>query len=143
MIPETKMFALGSRCCVVCGHWVPLRSKDKPTIAGKCALCGYALPIEPPIIVEEAHMNTAAAVLFTSEEIKMVQESVRQHLGNASSCDAFRTHTDNRVEEEVYCEKCAAHRRCKMFARQIRSADEGQTIFYQCTKCNSEWQLNS
>ncbi|CAD2212957.1 Transcription factor S-II (TFIIS), putative [Angomonas deanei] len=50
---------------------------------------------------------------------------------------------DNRVLEEAYCEKCGDMRSCRSYARQIRSADEGQTIFYQCTTCKSEWQHNS
>lgn len=53
------------------------------------------------------------------------------------------TEVDNRIIEEAFCEKCGVHRPCKSFARQTRSADEGQTIFYQCTICSSEWQQNS
>jgi DNA-directed RNA polymerase subunit M/transcription elongation factor TFIIS len=50
---------------------------------------------------------------------------------------------DNRVVEEAFCERCNAFRRCFTFAQQTRSADEGQTIFYTCTVCRTEWSSNS
>ena len=36
------------------------------------------------------------------------------------------------VDEE--CPKCG-HRRLAYYTLQLRSADEGQTVFYECVKC--------
>ncbi|KAG5464265.1 hypothetical protein LSCM1_00446 [Leishmania martiniquensis] len=105
-------------------------------------------------------LNTSAALFFTETEVSAAVEHIRQALGDAASAGASPpfgsapgtaggatragiTEVDDRIIEEAFCETCGSHRPCKTFARQTRSADEGQTIFFQCTKCNSEWQQNS
>ena len=53
-------------------------------------------------------------------------------------------------EEEEYsgaiidetCNKCG-HGKMKFFTMQLRSADEGQTVFYTCCKCEYTYSLNS
>lgn len=102
--------------------------------------------------------NTSAALFFTEAEVSAAVEHIRQTLGGAAGAvssssaaggapvgarRAGTTEVDNRIIEEAFCETCGMHRPCKTFARQTRSADEGQTIFFQCTKCGSEWQQNS
>ncbi|KAL7707528.1 DNA-directed RNA polymerase I subunit [Lotmaria passim] len=108
--------------------------------------------------------NTAAAMFFTEEEVRQATKYITDALGdefvsggNGASSSASPTagatgaitkragqmEVDNRVIEDAFCETCGVHRPCKTFARQTRSADEGQTIFFQCTKCGSEWQQNS
>ncbi|KAG5490571.1 hypothetical protein JKF63_00691 [Porcisia hertigi] len=105
-------------------------------------------------------LNTSAALLFTEKEVTAAMEHIRQTLGDCAGAGAAsssaaapgtagrfqrigNTEVDNRIIEEAFCETCGVHTLCKTFARQTRSADEGQTIFFQCTKCGSEWQQNS
>jgi DNA-directed RNA polymerase I subunit RPA12 len=104
--------------------------------------------------------NTAAAMFFTEKEVTLAMQHIESLLGDelvngASTSSAAgvkaggitkragQMEVDNRVIEDAFCETCGVHRPCKTFARQTRSADEGQTIFFQCTKCGSEWQQNS
>ncbi|KPA81456.1 putative DNA-directed RNA polymerase I subunit [Leptomonas pyrrhocoris] len=102
--------------------------------------------------------NTAAAMFFTEKEVALATQYLHDSLGDelvggATSSKAGakgnvtkragQTEVDNRVIEDAFCETCGVHRPCKTFARQTRSADEGQTIFFQCSKCGSEWQQNS
>ncbi|BAT93047.1 DNA-directed RNA polymerase I subunit RPA12 [Vigna umbellata] len=39
------------------------------------------------------------------------------------------------------CEKCG-HDEANFYTRQMRSADEGQTTFYTCTRCGHQSQEN-
>lgn len=40
------------------------------------------------------------------------------------------------------CPKCN-HERASFYTMQLRSADEGQTVFYTCLKCAHKWRLNN
>ncbi|KAG5488837.1 hypothetical protein JIQ42_00454 [Leishmania sp. Namibia] len=105
-------------------------------------------------------LDTSAALFFTTKEVTAAVEHIRQTLSDSVGAGASSsfgsapgaaggakragiTEVDNRIIEDAFCETCGAHRPCKTFARQTRSADEGQTVFFQCTRCNSEWQQNS
>jgi DNA-directed RNA polymerase subunit M/transcription elongation factor TFIIS len=63
----------------------------------------------------------------------------------ASTIAASKKHKDTRQTEDCLCEKCGVVRKCYTHALQIRGADEGQTIFYECSapKCGHKWSLNS
>ncbi|EKX38496.1 DNA-directed RNA polymerase I subunit, RPA12 [Guillardia theta CCMP2712] len=49
---------------------------------------------------------------------------------------------DGRATVEENCPKCNNHE-AKYSTLQMRSADEGQTIFYECTKCGHVWSVNA
>ncbi|RNE99267.1 DNA-directed RNA polymerase [Trypanosoma conorhini] len=144
------VLSMGSACCASCGAWMPQqRGSPSSSPAMWCQQCGTHnynnSGIHGPYTCD-ARNNTAAALLFTPEEIRAAQAEVLTALAKTditAEMAVGNTHVDNRVLEEAFCDTCGVHRQCKVFARQIRSADEGQTIFYQCTKCNAEWQLNS
>lgn len=44
---------------------------------------------------------------------------------------------------EKYCNKCGSLTLQTYFTAQLRSADEGQTVFYRCTKCLIQTSENS
>lgn len=44
---------------------------------------------------------------------------------------------------EKYCNRCSALTLQTYFTAQLRSADEGQTVFYRCTKCLIQTSENS
>lgn len=44
---------------------------------------------------------------------------------------------------EKYCNRCSAQTYQTYFTAQLRSADEGQTVFYRCTKCLIQTSENS
>ncbi|KAH9598006.1 zinc finger protein [Trypanosoma melophagium] len=148
----SRALALGSTYCAVCGQWVSQQNGNQHTSMTWCQYCGSVQSSETGTQYEsyllDACNNTSAALLFTPAEIRAAEAEVisRRRKANAAGgreATLGTTQVDNRVLEEAFCENCGVHRQCKVFARQTRSADEGQTIFYQCTKCHSEWQLNS
>lgn len=49
---------------------------------------------------------------------------------------------DTRATVKEPCPKCA-HTEAKYATLQMRSSDEGQTVFYECTKCKHVWSINS
>lgn len=42
----------------------------------------------------------------------------------------------------VTCPRCN-HHELSFKTAQLRSADEGQTIFYECVKCKFTWSVNT
>ena len=87
--------------------------------------------------------RTERLLHFAVADVTSAMEQVQRYMQSAGPSKDEQTSKDHRVIEEAFCEKCGTHRPCRSFARQTRSADEGQTIFFQCTICNSEWSHNS
>lgn len=47
-----------------------------------------------------------------------------------------------RATIEEPCVKCG-HPEVGYYTVQLRSVDEGQTVFYECPKCNHTWSVNN
>lgn len=132
-------FLLGTVYCGICGELFPLGSSAHTTLV--CTACGETrLPT-----VAAAASSGAGSGVFSPDELSQARQAVKQRIQRLAVSDsvAGSVEVDNRVIEEAFCERCEKHTPCRSFARQTRSADEGQTIFFQCTVCKSEWQHNS
>ncbi|CAG9583961.1 RNA_polymerase_I_subunit_RPA12 [Leishmania major strain Friedlin] len=165
-----NVYSLGTLSCAVCGQTFPIHTNACQR--STCGWCGTLHEPGTHSALQQHHramrrtgdsvkmsskvcsLDTSAALFFTEKEVTAAVEYIRQTLGDTSPFGtapgaaggakrAGITEVDNRIIEEAFCEMCGVHRPCKTFARQTRSADEGQTIFFQCTKCSSEWQQNS
>ncbi|CAM73150.1 transcription factor S-II-like protein [Leishmania infantum JPCM5] len=165
-----NVYSLGTLSCAVCGQTFPIHTNACQR--STCGWCGTLHEPGTHSALQKHHramrrtsdgvktsskmcsLDTSAALFFTEKEVTAAVEYIRQTLGGTSPFGAAPgavggaksagiTEVDNRIIEEAFCETCGVHRPCKTFARQTRSADEGQTIFFQCTKCSSEWQQNS
>ncbi|CCW69214.1 unnamed protein product [Phytomonas sp. Hart1] len=154
------VYTLGTLSCAVCGQAFPINSCARMSMS--CGACG-TLHQAAETAGSHASSTTlsstsalyAAARLFTQDAVDAVmrwmEASQEEDASGTTAAGASTqgkprvgtTEVDNRVIEEALCETCGVHRPCKSFARQTRGADEGQTIFYQCTVCKSEWQQNS
>ena len=66
------------------------------------------------------------------------EEQIRQeNLGEKSQTPRLAI-----IEQECKSNDCDSNK-CYYTARQIRSADEGETIFYNCVKCGLRFTLNN
>ena len=66
------------------------------------------------------------------DEDRTTQEAGDEDLGNKE------THA---VIEEP-CPKCG-HPEQYFYTMQLRSVDEGSTVFYECPKCNNKYSVNN
>jgi DNA-directed RNA polymerase I subunit RPA12 len=53
-----------------------------------------------------------------------------------------RSNVPTRMTIEEPCIKCS-HPEVGYYTVQLRSVDEGQTVFYECPNCNHTWSLNN
>ncbi|PON93922.1 DNA-directed RNA polymerase subunit/transcription factor [Trema orientale] len=65
-------------------------------------------------------------------------EDIRRELGLLSQISEEKVEL-SKIKKK--CEKCG-HDEASYYTRQMRSADEGQTTFYTCTKCLHQFQDN-
>lgn len=54
----------------------------------------------------------------------------------------YRSNVPTRATIQEPCIKCNAPE-VGYYTVQLRSVDEGQTVFYECPKCNHTWSLNN
>lgn len=133
------MYTLGTHSCPCCGAISSAGLSTNPASVYQCDTCATPLAISTT-------QSISASSLFTPEALRLAQEAVHRRLQKSEAqwrSAAGAVKVDNRVMEEAFCEVCGKHTQCLSYARQTRSADEGQTIFYQCTICKTEWQQNS
>lgn len=48
----------------------------------------------------------------------------------------------SRATVDEPCPKCG-HQGLEFYTLQLRSADEGQTVFYECPSCKHKWSQNN
>lgn len=131
---QSNPFVMGSVFCPTCGFLFSLTT-DR---SSRQVVCHHCLQHSSGVAKTDDELFA-----FAPSDVAMAAEAIEAVLASLAPSVASQTAKDNRVIEEAFCERCNTHRPCRTFARQTRSADEGQTIFLTCTVCKSEWSLNS
>ncbi|PRP81725.1 RNA polymerase I subunit [Planoprotostelium fungivorum] len=103
--------------CPQCGTLLDLPSG--PSIS--CDLCKYTVQ---------------------TKELSSLQSTSRKAQEKRMEDQEEEDNTDARATILETCPKCH-HERAYFRTAQTRSADEGQTIFYECCQCGNNWTHNS
>lgn len=83
---------------------------------------------------------TTRETKYTIQGNKDVAKDSMKRKGNLINKNSKTSETQAVVEET--CPKCG-HNEASFYTMQMRSADEGQTVFYTCTKCEHKWKQNN
>ena len=113
--------------CDVCGNLVEV-SETADTL--QCKTCDNKvslLDIEFDNFVEELVLPRKPWAIKYYTDINKHEESAKHH---------------QTIEQRCVSENCDSNL-CYYTSRQMRSADEGETIFYQCVKCHTRFTLNN
>ena len=100
--------------------------------AVSCAVCSYSSNLSSMAsLPSSTTVSSDRAVPLwakSDEEQKILQAQVSSEPSRAT------------VEEP--CVKCGA-REVGFYTVQLRSVDEGQTVFYECPECRHTWSVNN
>ena len=149
--PRARLLPQGTLLCPACGDVFPLHSSCAIMSCNRCNAkvdIGSRLSSTAPGAVDVVRDLVAAA---KEANERHQRERLSVVVGNdgalgasaASEIAASKKKKDTRQTEDCLCEKCGVVRKCFTYALQIRGADEGQTIFYECSSCSTKWSLNS
>eukprot|EP01097_Dermamoeba_algensis_P009694 TRINITY_DN6921_c0_g1_i1.p1 TRINITY_DN6921_c0_g1~~TRINITY_DN6921_c0_g1_i1.p1 ORF type:complete len:188 (-),score=45.25 TRINITY_DN6921_c0_g1_i1:70-633(-) len=108
--------------CEECGALLMLQEGNTQVF---CDICLFSAPfVDPGKIV-------TVKSFVTKEKTKR----------NATPEEAIQQGKDRPIVREN-CPECG-HDQLYFSTAQLRSADEGQTVFYQCVECSFNWSINT
>ncbi|XWS20934.1 hypothetical protein CRYUN_Cryun30bG0012000 [Craigia yunnanensis] len=108
-----------------------------------CSLCGTMLSLVSPKYAECPLCKSkpsAKGILGREIGYIITAEDIRRDLG-ISHVSEVTTKKESAATIQNTCRKCE-NTELEYSTRQMRSADEGQTIFYRCPKCGDKFTEN-
>jgi len=95
----------------------------------ECPLCGFSRSLDD--------LRNVCVVTKADVEDLRRRHGLQPFLKKGSGEERRQRAT---VDED--CPKCG-HHQLEYYTMQLRSADEGQTVFYECPKCKHKWSQNT
>ncbi|KAH9909108.1 transcription factor S-II-domain-containing protein [Xylariomycetidae sp. FL2044] len=121
------MAAIGSLVfCTDCGNLLPVSKGNEKNILN-CDCCGAE------------NRDTASKTTVTKSKPSDFPSLLRQKLSSVQTIERHKIQTEALCNET--CPQCGGNE-VTFSAVQMRSADEGSTIFYNC-KCGHSWTENN
>ncbi|KAF2216924.1 hypothetical protein CERZMDRAFT_92994 [Cercospora zeae-maydis SCOH1-5] len=124
------MTAIGALVfCTDCGNLLDSNPSRKEYI--DCDVCGTS------------NKDTSSKVVTTHNKPGAFPSTLRTRL-RSDVQEVAEADMKNTVEAitRLDCEKCG-HPEVRFYTQQLRSADEGSTIFYTCPNCGHKWITNN
>ena len=107
-----------------------------PNIEEFCDYCGTLINIQPQGEVKCPLCRKVFDITKISHFERTINLSKNEEVDLGSSTGSIRPIINER------CPQCS-HEGLYFSTAQLRSADEGQTIFYECPECGYKYQQNS
>ncbi|KAF2164826.1 hypothetical protein M409DRAFT_24731 [Zasmidium cellare ATCC 36951] len=122
------MTAIGSLIfCSDCGNLLEPNVGKKASI--ECDVCGAQ------------NKDTSSKVVVTTSKPSAFPSTLRTRLrSDVQEITEADMQTDATIKQS--CEKCG-NEEVRFYTQQLRSADEGSTVFFTCPKCNHKWNTNN
>lgn len=119
--------------CTLCGALLdpPTRVEDRSV---PCGICHNEIPaseFENRVVITHSRLDA-----FPEKPSQLISKM----LDSTDSASGDRSHKGATINEK--CAKCG-HHELVFHTAQLRSADEGQTVFYNCPKCGYKYSVNS
>ena len=124
---------MGTLFCSVCGGMCPLGTN--PSEQSVCHVCRANLV--PSRDGGGALVGVAADGWDTPSETSFLEHRHKKW------ADAPDNDDKTSPTQEDFCEKCGDLRVCWFRTQQTRSADEGHTVFMECTVCHTKWRIDT
>ncbi|KAL1588144.1 hypothetical protein WHR41_03158 [Cladosporium halotolerans] len=122
------MAAIGSLVfCTDCGNLLETNTSRKTYLT--CDVCGAQ------------NKDTSSKTITTASKPSAFPSSLRTRLrSDVQEFEEGDIQTDAIIDHP--CEKCG-NPQTRYYTQQLRSADEGSTVFYTCPKCSHKWNENN
>mmetsp|Transcript_298 Transcript_298/g.437 ORF Transcript_298/g.437 Transcript_298/m.437 type:complete len:130 (-) Transcript_298:1083-1472(-) len=125
--------ACRSNFCAHCGSLLATPNSDD-VICNCCgAVCSYG-----DFDSKNLKIETFSA---PQKQPKWIQDQNEMFAENKTQ-DKKNAHNAHRATVNEVCPKCS-HGVASFYTMQLRSVDEGQTVFYECLKCANTWSQNN
>ncbi|ORX48845.1 hypothetical protein DM01DRAFT_1385401 [Hesseltinella vesiculosa] len=113
--------------CNECGNLLDMPGDTEDII--RCQSCGYGHELS----------NDKAIEVITASSERAFQSALK------AKRQLVQNNTQQREDQAMIKEKCPQCGNDEMayHTMQLRSADEGQTVFYNCKKCGYKFSVNS
>jgi len=133
---KTKVSEEKKKSFLPCEAQIPFCPKCKNLImvrvngTGHCSNCSF---------------QCQSDVLVRKEIVATSQRSMPQRWLESAEEKKKRLKKKDEADQATVSEQCPKcnHDRASFYTMQLRSADEGQTVFYTCLKCSHKWRVNN
>lgn len=86
-------------------------------------------------------LDTSSQVVVTSSKPSAFPSTLRTKLrSDVQEVDGADVQMEATIKQP--CEKCGCEE-VRYYTQQLRSADEGSTVFYTCPECGHRWNTNN